>query len=176
MLYTFEGRRPSIGEGTYVSETATVIGDVRAGNNCYIGHGAIVRADYGVIEIGDGTAIEEGVIVHAPPKGLCRIATHVIVGHGAIIHALSIGESCAIGMGAVVSLEAEVGAGTIVAEGAVVVQGGKIPPSIVVAGNPARRLREVRQSERDFWKGAVELYMDLAARYLEGAMRQVETP
>ena len=66
MLYAFEGRRPFIGEGTYVSETAAVIGDVRTGKDCYIGHGARIRADYGVIEIGDGTAIEEGVIVHAP--------------------------------------------------------------------------------------------------------------
>jgi carbonic anhydrase/acetyltransferase-like protein (isoleucine patch superfamily) len=174
MLYAFEGRRPFIGEGTYVSETAAVIGDVRTGKDCYIGHGAIVRADYGVIEIGDGTAIEEGVIVHAPPLGSCRIGAHVIVGHGAIIHAASVGESCAIGMGAILSLGAEVGAGTVVAEGAVVVQGGKIPPSVVVAGNPAKRLREVRETEKEFWKGAVELYMDLAATYLKGAMKRVE--
>ena len=110
MLYAFEGRRPFIGEGTYVSETAAVIGDVRTGKDCYIGHGAIIRADYGVIEIGDGTAIEEGVIVHAPPPG-CRIGAHVIVGHGAIIHATSVGESCAIGMGAILSLAVDVGPG-----------------------------------------------------------------
>jgi carbonic anhydrase/acetyltransferase-like protein (isoleucine patch superfamily) len=176
MLYAFEGRQPSMGEGTYVSETATVIGNVRTGKNCYIGHGAIIRADYGAVEIGDGTAIEEGVIIHAPPGGLCRIGAHVIVGHGAIVHAASIGESCAIGMGAVISLEAEVGAGAIVAEGAVVVQGRKIPPSVVVAGSPARRLRDVRQAEREFWEDAVKLYMGLAETYLKGAMRRIDPP
>ena len=174
MLYSFEERRPYLGEGTYVSETAAVIGNVRTGKGCYIGHGAIIRADYGAIEIGDGTAIEEGVIIHAPPGGFCRIGAHVIVGHGAIIHAANIGESCAIGMGAVISLEAEVGAGTIVAEGAVVVQGRKIPPSVVVAGSPARRLRDVRQEEKDFWADAAKLYMDLAATYLKGAMQCID--
>ncbi len=57
MLYGFDGKKPAVGTGTYVSETATVIGDVTIGNNCYIGHGAILRGDYGTIEIGDGTGV-----------------------------------------------------------------------------------------------------------------------
>ena len=69
MLYKFGGKQPSVGRGTYVSILAAVIGDVVIGDHCYIGHGAILRGDYGRIEIGHGTAIEEGVIVHAPPKG-----------------------------------------------------------------------------------------------------------
>ena len=71
MFYSFDGRKPSVGDGTYVSETAQVIGDIRIGNNCYIGHGAILRGDYGTIEVGNETVIEEGVLVHAPPGGSC---------------------------------------------------------------------------------------------------------
>ena len=67
MLYKFDGKQPIIEADTYVSELASVIGDVVIGHNCYIGHGVILRGDYGRIEIGDGTAVEEGVIVHAPP-------------------------------------------------------------------------------------------------------------
>lgn len=166
MLYAFEGRRPSVGEGTYVAGTASVIGDVRIGRDCYIGHGAIVRADYGIIEIGDGTAVEEGVIVHAAPEERCLIGRGVTIGHGAIIHGGEIGDCAAIGMGAVVSIGAGVGQGSIVAEGAIVVRGQSVPPSVVVAGNPAKPLREVRQSERDFWKGSTEIYTALAHRYL----------
>ena len=59
MLYAFDGRRPRIGEGTYVSEHALVIGDVVIGENCYIGHGAILRGDYGTITIGAGTTLME---------------------------------------------------------------------------------------------------------------------
>ena len=68
MLYEFDARKPVLGTGTYVSETATVIGEVRIGNECYIGHGAILRGDYGTIEIGDGTAVEEGVTCTPRPR------------------------------------------------------------------------------------------------------------
>jgi len=142
MLYEFDGRKPVLGTGTYVSETATVIGDVRIGNGCYIGHGAILRGDYGTIEIGDGTAVEEGVIIHAPPGDSCVIGSSVTIGHGAVVHAKAIGDRVTIGMGAILSIRSEVGSGSIVAEGAIVKREQKIPASIVAAGNPARKIRK----------------------------------
>ena len=86
MLYKFDGKQPTVGKDSYVSDLANVIGDVVIGNNCYIGHGAILRGDYGRIEIGDGTAVEEGVIVHAPPGDTNRIGARVTIGHGAVVH------------------------------------------------------------------------------------------
>lgn len=98
-LYRFNGREPIIGAGSYVSELAMVIGDVQIGENSYIGHGAILRGDYGTIIIGSGTAIEEGAVIHAPLGGTCRIGRSVTVGHGAIIHAEDIEDNAVIGMG-----------------------------------------------------------------------------
>ncbi len=170
MLYRFDGRQPVIGKGAYVSETATVIGDVKIGSNCYIGHGAILRGDYGTIEIGAGTAVEEGVVIHAPPQDFCRIGQGVIIGHGAIIHAKRIGDLAGIGMGAILSIRSEVADGATVAEGAVVKQGQKIPEAVVVAGNPAKKIRDVSQKERDFWALARNLYQDLARKYCELGM------
>ena len=96
MLYKFDGKQPTVGNDTYVSDIATVIGDVVIGSNCYIGHGAILRADYGRIEIGDGTAIEEGVVVHAPPGDTNRIGRRVTIGHGAVVHGKQIGHQAVI--------------------------------------------------------------------------------
>lgn len=109
MLYSFDGREPKIGLETYVSETALVIGDVNIENNCYIGHGAILRGDYGTIKIGSGSAVEEGVVIHAPPKEIGRIGDKVTLGHGAIIHSKSIGNFVTVGMGAILSIHAEIG-------------------------------------------------------------------
>ena len=67
-IYEFEGRKPHIAPTAYVAPSAQVIGDVVIGSECYVGHGAILRGDYGTIEVGDGTAVEEGVIVHARPE------------------------------------------------------------------------------------------------------------
>jgi len=174
MLFRFDGRQPVIGDGTYVSETAILVGDVRIGNNCYIGHGVILRGDYGTIEIGNETAVEEGAVIHAPPQDYCSIGNGVIIGHGAIIHAKLIGDFAGVGMGAVLSIRSEVASGATVAEGAVVKQGQKIPASVVSAGNPAKKIRNVSQKERDFWDYARKLYVDLAHKYCKLGMEKIE--
>ena len=122
MLYSFDNKQPAIGNDTYVSELAHVIGDVVIEDNCYVGPGAILRADHGRIAIGSGTAVEEGVIIHVPPNETCSIGKKVTLGHGAIIHAASIGSFAVIGMGAILSIRSKVGEWVIVAEGGVVNQ------------------------------------------------------
>ncbi len=174
MFYGFDGRTPSAGSGTYVSETAQVIGDVRIGRNCYIGHGAILRGDYGTIKIGDESVIEEGVIIHAPPDEYSTIGNRVVVGHGAIIHSRSIGDSVMIGMGAILSIRSEIGRRSIVAEGCVVKQEQKVPDSVVMAGNPSRKVREITKEDMDRQEYSVNLYTDLARKYLSAGMKQLE--
>jgi carbonic anhydrase/acetyltransferase-like protein (isoleucine patch superfamily) len=174
MLYRFDRHEPVVGKDTYVSETAIVIGDVQIGDNCYIGHGAILRGDYGRIEIGDKSAVEEGVIVHAPPQGLCAIGEGVTIGHGAIIHSRSIGAHTVIGMGAVASIMAEIGEKSIVAEGCIVKNSQKIPANVVVGGNPAKILREIEKKDKSFWGDANQVYVNLALKYIKEGMQRVD--
>jgi len=170
MRYSFEGRKPTVGNGTYISETAQVIGDVRIGDNCYVGHGCILRGDYGTIIIGKGTAVEEAVCVHAAPDAVCDIGEMVTLGHGAVIHCLRIAPYAVIGMGAVLGMGAEIGEWAIVAEGGIVKQGQKIDPRTVVGGNPARLLREVTARDEKWWSAGKKLYGDLARRYLTAGL------
>ncbi|MBS1233327.1 MAG: isoleucine patch superfamily enzyme carbonic anhydrase/acetyltransferase [Nitrospirae bacterium] len=173
MLYKFDGKRPVFGKDTYISETAIVIGDVKIGDNCYIGHGAILRGDYGSIEIGSGTAVEEAVVIHAPPQKLCKIGERVTIGHGAIIHAASIGDLSVIGMGAVLSIYSEIGTNTIVAEGAVVKMRQVIHEDVVVGGNPARIIRKIATRDIEYWKMGKELYINLAKKYISLGMKRM---
>ncbi|GBF33399.1 ferripyochelin binding protein [Desulfocucumis palustris] len=174
MFYSFDGKKPVIGKDTYVSETALIIGDVVIGDNCYIGHGAILRGDYGRIEIGSKTAVEEGVIMHAPPNEVCKVGEKVTFGHGAIIHSQSIGDMAVIGMGAVASIRSKIGSWAIVAEGAVVKMNQEIPDKVVVAGNPARVVREVEERDTELWSYGKNIYIDLAAKYLKIGMHRIE--
>ena len=174
MFYIFDGKRPIVGEGTYVSETAIVIGDVKIGKDCYIGHGAIIRGDYGRIEIGNETSVEEGAIIHAPPDDVCFIGNGVIIGHGAIIHAKKIGDAVLIGMGAILSLRSEIGDGSTVAEGSVVKRNQKIDKNIIVAGNPAKKIREMSEKEKEFWEYSKNLYTNLAHKYLKTGIKILE--
>jgi carbonic anhydrase/acetyltransferase-like protein (isoleucine patch superfamily) len=173
MLYKFDGKRPVFGKDTYISETAIVIGDVKIGDNCYIGHGAILRGDYGSIEIGSGTAVEEAVVIHVPPQKLCRIGDRVTIGHGAIIHAASIGDLSVIGMGAVLSIYSIIGKNTIVAEGAVVKMRQAIPEGVVAGGNPAKIIRKIATKDIGYWDMGKELYINLAKKYLTIGMERI---
>jgi len=169
-IYSFEGREPTIDATAYVSPTATVIGRVHIGARCYIGHGAILRGDYGSIEIGDETAIEEGVIVHARPEDCTHIGRRVTLGHGAMVHNATIRDGAVIGMRAVVSDFSEVGEGAIVGEMGLCRNGQKIPAGKVAVGVPVRVIGDVSGHHRDMAVWAKDLYVDLAARYVSGSL------
>lgn len=170
MIYSFDGQVPEIAESAYVDETAIVVGNVQIGERCYVGYGAIIRGDYGRIEIGAETAVEEGVIIHAPPDRVAVIGKRVTMGHGAIVHADKISDFAVIGMGAVVSLNTTVGAGSIVAEGAVVKQGQSIPEGVVAGGTPAKVIRTLEKKDFELWTWGKQLYVDLAEKCLKPGM------
>jgi len=173
MLYEFDNKKPKIGKDTYVSPTAILIGDVTIGDQCYIGHGAILRGDYGRIEMGTASAIEEGAVVHAPPDDVCRVGNRVTIGHGAIIHSRSIGDSAVIGMGAILSMWAEIGEGSIVAEGSVVKMKQVVPSKVMVGGSPAKIIRAIMEKDMIRWGKGKQLYVDLAKKYLESDMKLI---
>jgi carbonic anhydrase/acetyltransferase-like protein (isoleucine patch superfamily) len=173
LLYAFDGRKPELGRDVYVSDQAVVLGDVKIGGGCYVGPGAILRGDYGRIEIGAGTAVEENVTIHAPPQRVCQIGNKVTLGHGAIVHASAVGDLAVIGMGAVLSLGVKVEEKAIVAEGAVVKMNQKVPAGVVVAGNPATVIRNVTPEEEEEWSRGKQLYINLAKKYLEMGLQPI---
>jgi carbonic anhydrase/acetyltransferase-like protein (isoleucine patch superfamily) len=133
-----------------------------------------LRGDYGRIEIGDGTAVEEGAIIHAPPNETNAIKSRVTIGHGAILHGKRIDDNAVIGMGAVISINSEVGAWTIIGEGGIVKMGQIIPAEVVAAGNPARVIRDIETKDREFWSWGKQLYIDLAQKYLDKGLQPIE--
>ena len=170
MIYCFNEKKPIIGKGSYVSDSARVVGDVIIGENCYVGHGVIIRGDYGKIVIGAQSAIEEGVILEPPVEAVCQIGQQVIIGPGVVSHSKTIGDNTVVGIGSVLGVESQIGEWTIVAEGSVVRMRQIVPNKMVVGGNPVRTIREVTENDRGNWIRVRALYMDLAKKYLAGAM------
>ena len=161
-IYEFENKKPRIGKGTFIFKSADVIGDVVIGENCYIGPGGRIRGDYGSIKIGDNTAIEENVIIHARPDDITKIGNYVTIGHGSIIHNATIYDWAVIGMGAIVSDWAEIGKWAVVAEGAVVKNKQKIPNKLIVVGIPAKVVSEISPDYKKQWTEYKKIYTDLA--------------
>ncbi len=169
MIYEFEGKRPRIGEGTWVFPDAMVMGDVTLGDRVYVGSGARIRGDYGTIVIGDRTAIEDNCVIHARPGERTVIGDHVTIGHGAVLHNCTIEDEAIIGMGAIVSDYAVVEEWGVVAEGAVVKNKGRVPARHFAVGVPAKVLGQIDEEYVSLWSSFKDVYVSLASeRYPKG--------
>jgi len=165
VLYSFDGEVPTIGKRTYVSQSAEVIGAVTIGEQCYIGPGAKIRGDYGSIQIGNKTSIEENCVLHARPGEICKIGDMVTVGHGSILHNCTISDYAVIGMGAIVSDYAVVGVWSVVGEGCVVKNKQVVEDRKIVVGIPAKIVGEVSEGYIKLWTNYKKLYAELALKY-----------
>jgi phenylacetic acid degradation protein len=173
-IYEFEKKKPRIGKGTFIFPSADVIGDVTIGENCYIGPGARIRGDYGSIRIGNDTAVEENVVIHARPNEKTIIGNSVTIGHAAIIHNATIHDWAIIGMGAIVSDYAEIGEWAVVAEGAVVKNKEKIPDKAIAVGVPAKVVAEITLEYKKQWTEYKNIYSDLARARLPNSLKVVD--
>ncbi len=170
-LFSFEGRKPSIDESAYVFPNATIIGDVRIGKEVWIGPGAVLRGDYGTIVVGDYSAIEDNVVVHARPGETTKIGNHVTVGHLSVIHTPAIADWVVIGMGAVISDFAKVGEWSAIGEGAVVKNNSEIPAESIAVGVPAHVVGKVSQEYKNLWTGYKANYNSFTRRYRNNLLR-----
>ncbi|NII10722.1 gamma carbonic anhydrase family protein [Oleiagrimonas sp. C23AA] len=141
---------PRLGARVYVDPAASVIGDVSLGDDVSIWPGAVLRGDVHRIEVGARSNIQDGAIVHVTHDGPytpggqpCLIGAEVTIGHGAVIHACTLEDTCLIGMhatvldGAIVRRHGFVGAGAVVPPGKVVGEGE------LWLGNPAKCVRQL---------------------------------
>ncbi|HOI74157.1 MAG TPA: gamma carbonic anhydrase family protein [Syntrophales bacterium] len=166
-LYEFAGERPRIGEETFVHPRAVLIGNVTVGRECFIGPGAVIRADFGPITVGSGSSVQDNAVLHVTPGDEVRIHDRVIVGHGAILHDVKLHEGCTIGMGAILLQRAVCEEFSLVAAGSLVPQGMTIPARMMAAGSPARIVKEVPADLAAFIVMGVDEYRNLTRRYLE---------
>lgn len=169
-IYEFEGKRPRIGPGTFVPESADVIGDVVIGSRCFIGVGARLRGDYGRIVIGDDTSVQENVVIHSRDGGLTEVGSNVQLGHGCVLHNATVRNNAVIGLGAILTDFSVVGDWAIVGEGAVVL--GEIPDGKIAVGLPAKVIGVVEERHKEEWRVYKRKYAELASvRYPAGLKR-----
>jgi carbonic anhydrase/acetyltransferase-like protein (isoleucine patch superfamily) len=160
-------RAPSVADGVWVADTATVVGSVTVGAGTGVFYGAVLRADTETVSVGAGSNVQDSATVHADPGSPARIGDGVSVGHGAVLHGCTVGDGCLIGMNATVLNGAVVGAESLVAANALVPEGMEVPPRSLVAGVPAKVRRPLRDEELEHLRRNAEVYRDLAVRHRE---------
>lgn len=165
-VYSIDGIVPVIDPSSFVHEDAVLIGDVIVGPRCYIGPCASLRGDFGRIRLSEGVNIQDTCVLHSFPEVDVIIEKDGHIGHGAVVHGCIVRQNAIIGMNAVVMDNAVIGENSFVAACSFVKAGMKVPPNTLVAGVPARVIRDLQQEEIDWKSSATRNYQKLAGRSL----------
>lgn len=154
LIKSVRGFTPQIGDNCYLSETATIIGDVTIGNDCSVWYSAVLRGDVNSIRIGNQVNIQDGAVLHTLyERSVIEIGNNVTVAHNAVVHGAKIFDNVLIGIGAVVLDHAVINENSIVAAGAVVLSNTVIESNSVYGGNPAKKIKEISSEQS---KGIIE--------------------
>lgn len=172
-IFAFDGFVPVVHESAFIHPNATVTGNVVIGRDVYVGPGAAIRGDWGGVIIEDGCNVQENCTIHMFPGMTVVLETSAHIGHGAVIHGARIGRNALVGMNAVVMDRAVVGAESIVGALCFVPADMVIPPRSVVAGNPARVVKEVSDEMLEWKTAGTRLYQALPQR-LHSSLRPCE--
>ena len=131
----------------WVAPDANILGRIIFGEGASVWFGSTLRGDNEPIELGDGTNIQENCVLHTDMGFPLKIGRNCTVGHKAILHGCTIGDSSLIGMGATILNGAVVGRNCIVGAGALLTEGKSLPDGKLALGSPARVVRELETEE-----------------------------
>jgi phenylacetic acid degradation protein len=168
MIYEFNGFRPVIDESSFIHPQASITGNVIIGKNVYVGPGAALRGDWGAIIIENGCNVQENCTLHMFPGLTVLLKENAHIGHGAIIHGATIGVNCLIGMNAVLMDHVVLEEECIVGALSFIKAGEKFERRSLIAGNPAKMIKEV-SDEMIGWKTeGTRLYQQLPIEMFKG--------
>ena len=164
-IYQLGDKKPVIPASCYIAEEATIIGDVRLGENVSIRPGAVLRGDNDPITIGDGSNVQDNSVLHTDPGCPIDIGKGVTIGHCVMLHGCTIGDGALIGVAAVVLNKSVIGKQSLVGAGAVVTEGKSFPDRAVIFGSPAKAAREVSEDNVTRLRLSAESYVRRGAQY-----------
>ena len=174
MIYHVDNRSVEFKSSRYfVANNATVVGSVVIGNNVSVWFNAVIRGDSELINVGDGTNIQDAAVLHADPGYPLDIGEGVTVGHKVMLHGCTIGENSLVGINAVVLNGAKIGRNCLIGANTLIPEGTEIPDGSLVVGTPGRVRRALSEEEIDGLRASAEHYVANMRRYRQSLV-QVE--
>ena len=146
LIKSVNGKSPKIPESCYISENATIVGDVELGKNCSIWFNAVLRGDVHYIKLGNKVNVQDGVVIHCTyQKYPTNIGNNVSIAHNAVVHGCTIHDNVLIGMGSIVMDNCVVHSNSIIAAGAVVTQNTIVESGSIYAGVPDKKVKDISE-------------------------------
>ncbi len=169
-LYALGDLRPQVDPTAFVHPAAQLIGDVVVQANASVWPGAVLRADFNRIEIGEGSSVEDNTVLHPRSDRPTTIGRDCVVGHAVHAEGVLIEDAVLIGSGSVVLEAACVRTGGLVAAGALVLAGTEVSWGCRAQGVPAVLVSW--QPDLETIRAGARTYRELGRRYAEG-MREI---
>ena len=144
LIKSVNGKSPQFSDDCYLAENATLVGDIKTGNQCSFWFNSVVRGDVHFIKMGDKVNVQDGAVIHCTyQKAPTKIGNNVSIGHNALVHGCTIHDNVLIGMGAIVMDGCIIESNCLIAAGAVVLEGTHVKSGSVYAGVPAKKVKEL---------------------------------
>lgn len=148
MIYQLGKLTPNIPKTCFIAPNASVIGDVKLGDNASVWFNVVIRADTAPIQIGKNSNIQDGCILHVDEGFPMTIAQNVTIGHKVMLHGCSIDEGSLIGMNAVVLNGAKIGKNCLIGANALVTENMFVPDGSLVLGSPAKVIKQLDEKNQ----------------------------
>ena len=173
-IYRLGEHRPHIHASAYIADSADIIGQVRLAQDTSVWSHVSIRGDNDTIDIGEGTNIQEGSVLHVDAGRPMSIAPFVTVGHQAMLHGCTIGAHSLIGMQAIVLNGAVIGRNVLIGAGALIPEGKHIPDNVLVIGI-GKIQRELSAAEIENLRRNNLAYIERAALFRQ-TLARIERP
>ena len=165
MEFELGGKRPKVHPDAYIAPTAVLIGDVEVEAGASVWFGAVLRGDEAQIRIGEGSNIQDNVVIHCAEGLPTLVERNATIGHSAQLEGCVVEEGALVGMGATMLQRSRLGAGSMLAAGAVLPEGAAIPAGHLAAGVPATVKKALEGSSGNWVRTAAQHYQHRAVTY-----------
>ena len=162
-IYALGELAPRVDATAYIHPSAELIGDVVVRPHASVWPGAVLRGDLGRIEVGEGSVVEDNVVVHPRGARPTSIGRDAVIGHLAHLEGVVVEEAVLIGSRSIVLEGARVRTGAMVAAGAVVLEGVEVAGGRRAQGVPARLVEA--DIDPEVIRAGAGTYRSLADRY-----------
>jgi len=158
----------------WIAPGVQLYGAVSIGEGSSVWPNAVVRAECHAVRIGRMTNVQDFVMIHVAFGRGTEVGDFCSITHHVTLHGCRVEDDCLIGVNATLMDGVVVGRGSIVAGGAFLTEGTIVPPHSIVAGIPAKVIRQrdcTVENRLNAW-----VYHRNAAAYRRGDHRAWDGP